>query len=40
MFRVLCERHTQHTPELTTTHRLQDPHDRAAAQALRESLVN
>ena len=25
MFRVLCERHPTHTPELTTTHRLQNP---------------
>jgi hypothetical protein len=35
MFRVLCERHPHHTPELTTTHRLQHPQDRAAAEALR-----
>jgi conjugative relaxase-like TrwC/TraI family protein len=35
MFRVLCERHTRRTPELVTTFRLQDPHDRAAAEALR-----
>jgi ATP-dependent exoDNAse (exonuclease V) alpha subunit len=40
MFRVLCERHPQHTPELTTTHRLQNPHDRAAAQALREGRID
>lgn len=40
MFRVLCERHPTHTPELTTTHRMQDPHDRAAAQALREGRVD
>jgi conjugative relaxase-like TrwC/TraI family protein len=40
MFRVLCERHPAVTPELTTTHRLQDPHDRAAAQALREGRVD
>ncbi|MBV6509613.1 MAG: ATP-dependent RecD-like DNA helicase [Acidimicrobiales bacterium] len=40
MFRVLCERHPTHTPELTTTHRLQDPHDRAAAQALREGRID
>jgi ATP-dependent exoDNAse (exonuclease V) alpha subunit len=39
MFRVLCERHERDTPELTTTHRLQDPHDRAAAQALREGRI-
>ena len=40
MFRVLCERHERDTPELTTTHRLQDPHDRAAAQALREGRID
>lgn len=40
MFRVLCERHPKHTPELMTTHRLQDPHDRAAAQALREGRID
>lgn len=40
MFRVLCERHPQRTPELTTTHRLQNPHDRAAAQALREGRID
>jgi conjugative relaxase-like TrwC/TraI family protein len=40
MFRVLCERHPQDTPELTTTHRLQNPHDRAAAQALREGRID
>lgn len=40
MFRVLCERHPSHTPELTTTHRLQNPHDRAAAQALREGRID
>jgi ATP-dependent exoDNAse (exonuclease V) alpha subunit len=40
MFRVLCERHPQHTPELTTTHRLQNKHDRAAAQALREGRID
>jgi ATP-dependent exoDNAse (exonuclease V) alpha subunit len=40
MFRVLCERHPQHTPELTTSHRLQNPHDRAAAQALREGRID
>ena len=40
MFRVLCERHPQHTPELTTTHRLQNSHDRAAAQALREGRID
>jgi conjugative relaxase-like TrwC/TraI family protein len=40
MFRVLCERRPTHTPELTTTHRLQDPHDRAAAQAMREGRID
>ena len=40
MFRVLCERHERDTPELVTTHRLQDPHDRAAAQALREGNID
>lgn len=40
MFRVLCERHSNHTPELTTTHRLQNPHDRAAAQALRDGQID
>lgn len=40
MFRVLCERNSRYTPELTTTHRLQNPHDRAAAQALREGRID
>jgi len=40
MFRVLCERHEHETPELTTTHRLQDARDRAAAQALREGRID
>jgi len=35
MFRVLCDQHPSHTPELRTTHRLRHPHDRAAAEALR-----
>jgi hypothetical protein len=35
MFRVLCQRHLAHTPQLTVTHRLRDPRDRAAADALR-----
>jgi AAA domain/TrwC relaxase len=35
MFRVLCQRHLAHTPQLTVTHRVQDPRDRAAADALR-----
>lgn len=40
MFRVICERHPNQTPELTTTHRLQHPDDRAAAQALREGRID
>ena len=40
MFRVLCERHPSHTPELIATHRVLDPNDRAAAQALREGLID
>jgi conjugative relaxase-like TrwC/TraI family protein len=40
MFRVLCERQARHTPELTTTHRLQNEHDRSAAQALREGRID
>jgi conjugative relaxase-like TrwC/TraI family protein len=40
MFRVLCERHRRHTPELTATHRVQDPHDRAAAEALRAGHID
>jgi conjugative relaxase-like TrwC/TraI family protein len=40
MFRVLCERHPRHTPELTTTHRLQNPYDRSAAQELREGRID
>ncbi|HYZ99966.1 MAG TPA: MobF family relaxase, partial [Acidimicrobiales bacterium] len=35
MFRVLCERHPAYTPQLTATHRVRDPRDRAAADALR-----
>jgi conjugative relaxase-like TrwC/TraI family protein len=35
MFRVLCQHHPTHTHQLTVTHRLQNPHDRAAADALR-----
>ena len=40
MFRVLCERHPNQTPELTTSHRLQHPDDRAAARALREGRID
>lgn len=40
MFRVICEHHDRATPELVTTHRLQDPHDRAAAEALRGGRID
>lgn len=40
MFRVLCERHPRQTPELTITHRLQHPQDRAAAEALRQGHID
>jgi conjugative relaxase-like TrwC/TraI family protein len=40
MFRVICEHHDRDTPELVTTHRLQDPNDRAAAEALREGHID
>jgi ATP-dependent exoDNAse (exonuclease V) alpha subunit len=40
MFRVLCQRHPRYTPELIATHRLQDPHDRAAAQAFRDGRID
>ncbi len=40
MFRVLCQRHPNHTPELATTHRLENPHDRAAAEALRDGRID
>jgi conjugative relaxase-like TrwC/TraI family protein len=39
MFRVLCERHPKDVPELTRTQRLLDPHDRAAADHLRDGDV-
>ena len=39
MFRVLCQRHPDHTPELTESHRLKDPNDRLAADALRDGHV-
>lgn len=39
MFRVLCERHPDRTPELRTTHRTAHADDRAAAEALREGRV-
>lgn len=40
MFRVLCELHPGETPSLETTHRVRDPHDRAAAEALRRGAVD
>ena len=40
MFRVLCERHPALTPELIAGHRVQNPDDRAAAEALRAGRVN
>jgi hypothetical protein len=40
MFRVVCQHHRAHTPELATTHRLQHPADRAAADALREGRID
>lgn len=40
IFRVLCERHPRHTPELATTHRVLDPNDRAAAEALRDGRID
>ncbi|HWJ64695.1 MAG TPA: MobF family relaxase [Acidimicrobiales bacterium] len=40
MFRVLCERNATRTPELTTTYRMKDPSDRAAAEALREGRID
>ncbi|HLF99691.1 MAG TPA: MobF family relaxase, partial [Acidimicrobiia bacterium] len=39
MFRVLCERAPEHTPELAASHRLRDPRDAAAADALRAGRV-
>ncbi len=39
MFRVLCERHESDVPQLTRTRRLRDPHDRAAADHLREGDI-
>jgi conjugative relaxase-like TrwC/TraI family protein len=39
MFRVLCERHESDVPQLTRTHRLLDPHDRAAADHLRHGDI-
>ena len=39
MFRHLCESHSADTPELRVTHRMTDPADRAAAEALREGRI-
>ncbi|HKC83786.1 MAG TPA: AAA family ATPase, partial [bacterium] len=39
MFRVLCEDVEDHTPELRTSHRVANLHDRAAADALREGRI-
>lgn len=39
MFRYLCETHAERTPELRTTHRMTDPRDRAAAEALRDGRI-
>ncbi|HVA42653.1 MAG TPA: MobF family relaxase [Acidimicrobiales bacterium] len=39
MFRVLCEDPDGATPELRRSHRVLDPHDRAAADALREGRI-
>jgi len=40
MFRVICEHHRRDTPELVTTHRVRDPNDRAAAEALRHGRID
>jgi conjugative relaxase-like TrwC/TraI family protein len=40
MFRVLCQSHRDDTPELTQSHRLQHPQDRAAADALRAGRID
>jgi hypothetical protein len=39
MFRHLCELNPIETPELRTTHRMTDPADRAAAEALRDGRI-
>lgn len=39
MFRYLSESHPTETPELRTTHRMTDPADRAAAEALRDGRI-
>ena len=40
MFRHLCELHPDRTPELTTTHRLTDPRERRAVDALRQGDID
>lgn len=40
MFRHLCDLHAEHTPELVTTHRLADPAERAAVDALRHGDID
>lgn len=40
MFRVMCDRNDEETPELFTTHRVRDPNDRAAADALRNKRID
>jgi len=39
MFSVLCDGDPDHTPELAVSHRVTDPHDRAAADALRDGRI-
>lgn len=39
MFSVLCRAGAEHTPELRTSHRVEDPADREAADALRDGRV-
>src|SRR5690606_19800092 len=40
MFRVLCRCFRRNTPELATSHRLRNPHDRAAADHLRAGEID
>jgi conjugative relaxase-like TrwC/TraI family protein len=40
MFRHLCATHPEHTPELSTTHRVADPADQAAARLLRSGRTH
>ena len=39
MFSVLCRQDQTSTPELSSSHRVHDPHDRAAAEALRDGRI-